>query len=95
MTEINQIKITDTQITLVNLVTGYVNTIEKNDLKGYQDTYNNGRRILLIDKSDQVVTIIHEKYYVNFNELAESLNLKYLGEISLKLRKNNIGSNNR
>lgn len=78
--EINHITVTDSEITLTNLLTRRVTTLRKIDLKGFQDTYKNGRRILLINKSDQVVTRVYEKYYVNFKYIIESLDLKYLGE---------------
>lgn len=48
-------------------------------LRGFQDPHKNGYNILLVDKSDKVVTKIHGKYYVNFKEVIEKLDIKYLG----------------
>ena len=85
--EINEIEITDTIITLRNLLTRKTREVKKSELKGYKDTFKYGYTILLVDQSDNVTAKIHEHYYKDFKGLIDSLGLQYIGRVPTFLDK--------
>lgn len=79
--EINEIEISDRVITLRNPLTRRKHEIQKNQLKGYKDTFRNGYTIFLVDQSENVIAKIQEHYYKDFKGLTDNLELKYIGRV--------------
>lgn len=79
--EIKEIEINATGIIFKNILTRRIREIQKDQIKGYKDTYRNGYTILLVGHSDDVIMKIQEHYYVNFKELIDHMELTYIGRV--------------
>lgn len=81
LTEIDQITITDSSIEIVNVFTKRKRKINRQDIKGFKDSFKNGYTILIVDHNERVLAKIHDYYYQEFIELKENLGIKYLERV--------------
>jgi hypothetical protein len=85
--EINKIEITDSIITIRNILSRKTIELKKQELKGYKDTFSDGYMILLIDKNNKTVGKIKNYYYQDFKALIKNLDIKYIERVPTRLDK--------